>query len=72
MIRTVGKKLKVNKEPIADREITTEADYFARKCGLTREEARRILNEASETSGPQPPDHKKGLPPESFWSRTGF
>jgi hypothetical protein len=46
MIRLVGKKSKQRTEQIADRKITAEADYFARKCGLTREEAQRIIDEA--------------------------
>jgi hypothetical protein len=47
MIRLMGKKGKRDSEPAtASREITAEADYFARKCGLTREEAQQIIDEA--------------------------
>ncbi|WP_246677570.1 hypothetical protein [Mesorhizobium sp. B2-3-12] len=53
------KKHKPITEPVADREITTEADYFARKCGLTREEAQRILDEANRQSRPQLESNKK-------------
>jgi hypothetical protein len=63
MIRAVGRKLKLSIEPIADREITTEADYFARKCGLTREEAQRILDEANL----RPSGHTKKSPLERSW-----
>lgn len=46
MIRTMGKKAKQKFETPVDRERTAEADYYARKCGLTREEALRIMNDA--------------------------
>jgi hypothetical protein len=41
----MGKKTQPDSEKLATREMT-EADYFARKCGLTREEAQRIIDEA--------------------------
>ncbi|WP_181176133.1 hypothetical protein [Mesorhizobium sp. B2-3-4] len=46
-------------ELVADREITAEAEYYARKCGLTREEAQRILDEAKQG--------QKSPPPERSW-----
>ena len=46
MIHVVmSKKDKRRHEQVADREITTEADYFARRCGLTREEAQGLLDQ---------------------------
>lgn len=54
MIRAAGKKQKRVTEPVADREFTAEADYYARKFGLTRDEAQSILDEASRRSSPQP------------------
>ncbi|TPI20387.1 hypothetical protein FJW08_31980 [Mesorhizobium sp. B3-2-1] len=45
MIRAAGKKQKRVTEPVADREFTAEADYYARKFGLTRDEAQSILDE---------------------------
>ena len=47
MIRVVGKKAKQKIEPQADREMAIEAAYFARKFGLTKEEALKTLKEAS-------------------------
>jgi hypothetical protein len=47
MIRVVGKKAKQKTEPQADREMAIEAAYFARKFGLTKEEALKTLQEAS-------------------------
>ena len=47
MIRVVGKKAKQKIEPQADREMAIEAAYFARKFGLTKEEALKTLQEAS-------------------------
>ncbi|CDX21598.1 conserved hypothetical protein [Mesorhizobium sp. ORS 3324] len=42
----MGKKAKQATEiPIA-RERMTEADYYARRCGLTRDEALRIMRKA--------------------------
>ncbi|MDX8520865.1 hypothetical protein [Mesorhizobium dulcispinae] len=35
----------------ASRSEATEAVYFARKCGLTPEEALRMMREAHEASG---------------------
>ena len=46
-IRVVGKKAKQKVEPQADREMAIEAAYFARKFGLTKEEALKTLKEAS-------------------------
>ncbi|ESY85807.1 hypothetical protein NKI12_17575 [Mesorhizobium australicum] len=42
----MGKKPKQHRESTADREKAIEALYFARKCGLTKEEALKILREA--------------------------
>ncbi|ESY81074.1 hypothetical protein X739_28115 [Mesorhizobium sp. LNHC220B00] len=42
----MGKKPKQHRESTADRENAIEALYFARKCGLTKEEALKILREA--------------------------
>ena len=47
VIRVVGKKAKQKAEPQADREMAIEAAYFARKFGLTKEEALKTLQEAS-------------------------
>ena len=48
MIRAVGKKAKQQRreEPI-DRQRVAEADFYARRCGLTREEALKLIKEAS-------------------------
>lgn len=46
MILVVGKKAKQKTEPQADREMAIEAAYFARKFGLTKEEALKTLKEA--------------------------
>ncbi|OWK20645.1 hypothetical protein AJ88_27715 [Mesorhizobium amorphae CCBAU 01583] len=46
MIRVVGKKAKRRIESLADREMAIEAAYFARKFGLTKEEALKTLKEA--------------------------
>jgi len=55
MIRTVGKKAKQSREEPIDRERMAEADFYARRCGLTREEALRLLKEASPSkTGSQP------------------
>ncbi|TPN51298.1 hypothetical protein FJ976_05900 [Mesorhizobium sp. B1-1-9] len=47
------KKLKSALSAIAtaSRSEATEAVYFARKCGLTPEEALRIIRQASESPG---------------------
>jgi hypothetical protein len=43
----VGKKIKQSGDySLADRERAKEAAYFARKFGLTKEEALRMINEA--------------------------
>ncbi|RWA69063.1 hypothetical protein [Mesorhizobium sp.] len=44
----MGKKAKAKQaiEPPLDRERTREADYYARKVGMTRDEALRIIREA--------------------------
>ncbi|UVK49455.1 hypothetical protein BPNPMPFG_008434 (plasmid) [Mesorhizobium sp. AR07] len=42
----MGKKAKQKSESPIDRERATEAEYYARKCGLTKEEAARILKDA--------------------------
>jgi hypothetical protein len=48
MIRVVGKKAKQKRkiEPPSDSERATEAEYYARKFGLTREEAARMIKDA--------------------------
>ncbi len=46
MILFVGKKAKQRTETFADRERAIEADYFARRCGLTRDEALKIIKDA--------------------------
>ncbi|RRH94987.1 hypothetical protein EH240_25975 [Mesorhizobium tamadayense] len=43
----------------ASRSEATEADYFARKCGLTPDEALRIMREAYEASGNKVADSGK-------------
>jgi hypothetical protein len=42
----MGKKAKQHAESRADREKAIEALYFARKCGLTKDEALKMLREA--------------------------
>ncbi|RUX26475.1 hypothetical protein EOA13_23530 [Mesorhizobium sp. M7A.F.Ca.US.011.01.1.1] len=42
----MGKKPKQHTEATADREKAIEALYFARKCGLTKEEALKMFREA--------------------------
>jgi len=42
----MGKKTKQRSESMADRERAIEAAYFARKFGLTKEEALKILKDA--------------------------
>ena len=43
----MGKKAKqIVSEPLEDREIAIEAAYYARKFGLTKEEALRMLKDA--------------------------
>ncbi|RUU85577.1 hypothetical protein EOB59_31615 [Mesorhizobium sp. M7A.F.Ca.MR.176.00.0.0] len=42
----MGKKAKQNTESRADRERAIEANYFARKCGLTKDEALKIIKNA--------------------------
>jgi hypothetical protein len=50
MIRVMGKKAKRKPkqaiEAPIDREIGAEAAYYARKCGITIDEAARIIREA--------------------------
>ena len=54
MIRAVGKKAKQSREEPIDRERVAEADFYARRCGLTRDEALKLLKEASPSkTGPQ-------------------
>ncbi|AZO30849.1 hypothetical protein [Mesorhizobium sp. M1B.F.Ca.ET.045.04.1.1] len=43
----------------ASRAEATEAIYFARKCGLTPEEALRMMREAHEASEHKAPDSGK-------------
>ncbi|AZO24429.1 MULTISPECIES: hypothetical protein [unclassified Mesorhizobium] len=43
----------------ASRSEASEAIYFARKCGLTPDEALRIMREAHVTSGFKSPDNGK-------------
>ena len=45
-IRVVGKKAKQSSESLADREMAIEAAHFARKFGLTKEEALKMLKDA--------------------------
>jgi hypothetical protein len=40
-------------EKLATREMT-EADYFARKCSLTRDEAQRIIDEGASRNPSKP------------------
>jgi hypothetical protein len=47
MIRAVGKKAKQGREEPTDRERLAEADFYARRCGLTRDEALKLFKEAS-------------------------
>lgn len=47
MIRPVGKKAKQSREEPIDRERVAEADFYARRCGLTRDEALKLFKEAS-------------------------
>ncbi|CAN7702205.1 hypothetical protein [Mesorhizobium sp. LjNodule214] len=42
----MGKKAKKSREEPIDRERVAEAAYYARKFGLTKEEALRILKDA--------------------------
>ncbi|MBZ9775508.1 hypothetical protein [Mesorhizobium sp. CO1-1-8] len=42
----MGKKAKQNTESRPDRERAIEANYFARRCGLTKDEALKILKKA--------------------------
>ncbi|TGQ28841.1 hypothetical protein EN859_034030 [Mesorhizobium sp. M00.F.Ca.ET.216.01.1.1] len=43
----------------ATRVATSEAAYFARRCGLTPDEALRIMREALATSGSKSPGDGK-------------
>ncbi|WP_143748239.1 hypothetical protein [Mesorhizobium carmichaelinearum] len=45
--RAVGRKAKQRREEPIDRERVAEADFYARRCGLTREEALKLLKETS-------------------------
>lgn len=47
----MGKKAKQHRRSQADRERAIEANYFARKCGLTKKEALKILKEAAHQDG---------------------
>jgi hypothetical protein len=49
----MGKNTQPASEKLASREMT-EADYFARKCGLTRDEAQRMIDEAASRSPTKP------------------
>ncbi|UVK52423.1 hypothetical protein DBIPINDM_005794 [Mesorhizobium sp. AR02] len=46
MILFVGKKAKRAGESPINREREIEAEYYARKCGLTRDEALKIIKDA--------------------------
>ena len=48
----MGKKTKQSNESSLDRERATEADYYARKCGLTKEEALKIIKDAGPVKLP--------------------
>ncbi|AZO08589.1 MULTISPECIES: hypothetical protein [unclassified Mesorhizobium] len=43
----------------ASRSETAEAVYFARKCGLTPDEALRMIREAQQISEPKTPAREK-------------
>lgn len=43
----------------ASRSEASEAAYFARKCGLTPDEALRLMRKAQETLGRKAPDGGK-------------
>ncbi|WP_292646308.1 hypothetical protein [Mesorhizobium sp.] len=43
----MGKKAKQSREEPIDRERVAEADFYARRCGLTRDEALKLFKEAS-------------------------
>jgi uncharacterized protein YPO0396 len=45
-IRVVGKKAKQSSESLAHREMAIEAAHFARKFGLTKDEALKMLKDA--------------------------
>lgn len=46
MVLFVGKKAKQAGDSPIDREREIEAEYYARKCGLTRDEALKIIKDA--------------------------
>jgi hypothetical protein len=46
MIRAMGKKAKQALEVPLEGELEAEAAYYARKCGITRDEAAKIIREA--------------------------
>jgi hypothetical protein len=49
----MGKNPEPTIEKLATREMS-EADYFARKCGLTQDEAQRMIDEAASRSPSKP------------------
>jgi len=54
MIRVVGKKAKRTREDPIDPDRLAEAAYYARKYGLTRDQALKLIKEASP---PKPMAH---------------
>lgn len=54
MIWTVGKKAKQSRKEPIDRERMAEAAFYARRCGLTHEEALKLLKEANPSKTSQP------------------
>ena len=48
-VRLVGKKAKQSREEPIDRERVGEADFYARRYGLTRDEALKLLIDASSS-----------------------
>jgi len=50
----VGKKAKQSREEPIDRERMAEAAFYARRCGLTHEEALKLLKEANPSKTSQP------------------
>jgi hypothetical protein len=42
----MSKKAKQSREEPIDSERVVEADFYARRCGLTREEALKLIKEA--------------------------
>jgi hypothetical protein len=47
LVPSMSKKAKQNREEPIDNEWVVEAEFYARRCGLTRDEALKLLKEAS-------------------------